>query len=841
MGGKKRSVFNNWFLDFFVLSLISLTLINCPVFAADEKATDEFTLEEITVTAEKREAELQKIPMSIDVVREQEMRNYNINQIYDLQKMIPDLSVTSTVGSFNLISIREVQTSLFNPIYETTVATHLDGIQLNRFTGLDNFFFDLERVEVLKGPQGTLYGRGSTAGSMNIITRKPTLNEFNGNASVEYGNYGRLRADWAVNLPMGEKLALRLSGRRNIYDGPSDSGFGNSNSWSHRVAIHWEPTDRLTMNVSADYIWAYEHGNPMSGLTATGYYLDSYGGVEIVAAPATATIYAPEYQSGGPVKTRNKSNWAMQDMYKLSYIDNKHYGFMGSFSYDFDFATATVETGYRAITEVKDFWYGGASLWPIFGSMDASLGGYTQAYVRVGAPTFFEHAVTSSDTTSVEARLTSNKTIAGGDKFEWIVGVMGQSDENREDVEMTSPLFDVTIFTLTRGAFAQASWMPIPRWNLTAGVRENYDRKTYYGDYQKPYFFNYKDSWSELTYRANLSYVADDFMPYLTYSKGYRTGNIAYAGGTVPPELLDSWEFGFKSRFLDNRLQVNIGYYLYDYKNYGDWVFVSKCVSDVNTFFDMNTYKMNNPGDHVCDDVASEGGQYDADDPSSAIPDGTVGSWDYEYNTYVSFSPGGADMQGVSLAIDYMPTMDDRVSLSASWRKNEYQKPYDPRAAILALYPDADSPYTAYSSNPDIGGYEFGGAPIRGNINYTHTWRFGASDTLMAGGTLFYEGKGIDQYVNRTYPDQYKMPGRDDYMTGDISVIYSSSRWMSSGNMWSIRGSVQNITNSDALSNISYAGNWFSSRDYSYALGGGTISGTYINPRTYSITFSINF
>ncbi len=99
-----------------------------PVIAQDE----EFTLEEITVTAEKREAELQKIPMSIDVVREQEMRIYNVNQINDIQKIMPDVTVNTQIGSFQQISIREVQMIQFNPIFETTVATHLASMHVSR-------------------------------------------------------------------------------------------------------------------------------------------------------------------------------------------------------------------------------------------------------------------------------------------------------------------------------------------------------------------------------------------------------------------------------------------------------------------------------------------------------------------------------------------------------------------------------------------------------------------------------------------------------------------------------------------------------------------------------------
>ena len=845
MGGKKSLINKYWLFVCFFLCIVSLSLGGLgTAFAQDEEQAEnpeEFTLEEITVTAEKREAELQKIPMDIDVVREKEMRLYNINQVYDLQKMIPDLSVTNTVGSFNLISIREVQTSLFNPIYETTVATHLDGVQLNRFTGLDNFFFDLERVEVLKGPQGTLYGRGSTAGSMNIITKKPVLGEFGGNASVEVGNFGRIRADWALNFPMGDKVSMRISGRRNISDGSSDSGFGDSNTWSHRVSLRWEPNDRVTVNMSGDYIWEYDNGQPMSGFSATGYYFDSYGDVVIAAAPETATVYAPEYQSGGPVHTRGQANWALMNSADQNYIDNNHYGMMASLDYDFDFATASIEYGHRSLVEVKDFMWAGASLWPIFGSNTGD--GYTEAYVYVMTPALFEHAVTSGNTNTVEARLTSNATIAAGDKFEWIAGLMAQRDMTREIVETTSAGFDVQINTKTEGAFAQASWMPVNRWNLTAGLRQNWDAKDYYGNYQSDSFFTSDASWSELTYRANISYIADNFMPYITFSKGYRTGNLAYSGGPVPPELLDAWELGFKSRFFNNKLQFNAGFYLYDYKNYGSWVFASKCWTDQNTFYDPNNYAWNYPGDHKCDDVSGNPADGYAEynpETGATDPDGTVDSWDYEYNTYTSFSPGGADMKGISVSVDYLPTMDDRVSISASWRHNEYKDGYNPLKAILALYPDADSPYLSYSDNPDLGGYEFGGAPIRGNVAYTHTWRFGASDTMMATGTFFYEGKGIDQYLNQTYDNEYVMPGRDAYWTADFSLIYSSSRWMGTGNMWSLRLSAQNIFDNDALSSISYSSYWFS-RSYPYIDGSGTINGTYISPRTYSATFSINF
>jgi len=854
---RRRHLFFKYLRFFYLtLSIITLTLGTSGLVFAQEESTDEFTLEEIVVTAEKREAQLQKIPIDIVVVQPDTMRIYNINQMHDLQKMIPDLSISNTVGTFNLISIREVQMLNFNPIYESTVATHLDGIQLSSFLGLDNFFFDLERIEVLKGPQGTLYGRGSTAGSMNIITRKPILGEFSGNASFEAGNYGRYRADWAINLPMGEKMAMRLAGRRNLSGGISDSGFGNANSWSHRASLRWEPNDRTTVNLSADFMQQDDEGQPMGGFAASGYYLDTYGGIEIVANDQETgnTLYSAKYQSGGPVHSRGEAKWAMGNVYEANYVDAQHYGFTAILDYDFDFATATIQYGHRALAERKDFWWAqGAYLMPYpfvimvgpYGpyAMVTDTKPYTQVAVRIGNPMQFDFTEDSGQTNTLEARLTSNTTIAGGDKTEWIVGAMGQRDATTEVVWggiMGAPIqgasgFHVQVKTKTTGLFGQASWMPIEKWNLTAGIRDNRDSKDLYGDYnQTGNFFTRNYEWSEVTYRANISYFpTDDIMPYLTFSKGYKTGNISYEGHEILPELLNAWEFGLKSRFLNNKLQVNAGYYYYDYKNYSDWAFVNSChVANA---------------DHTCVDVGGnpdDGGvQYDPDDPGVYYPDGTIDNYDNDWSNYAAVSPGGAEQQGISVSVDYLPTMNDRMSVSASWRNNKYATPYNKMRAILGLFPDADSAYRDYQDF-DQGGREFGGAPIRGNLSYTHTFRFSGGDMLMATGTAFYEGKGIDIYVNPgSTTREYTMPGRDAYYTGDLSFMYTSSRWMPAGNMWSLRFSVQNITDSDALSSISYSddrGDFFGPRD-AYEIGTGTISGTYINPRTYGITFDINF
>ncbi|MGD9159878.1 MAG: TonB-dependent receptor [Desulfobacteraceae bacterium] len=858
MRGKRGFFHKNWLFCCFILCVLTLTLGGTGVVFAqdDEDEEQEFTLEEITVTAEKREAQLQKIPMDISVFREQEMRFYNVNSVLDIVKIMPDVSIRNEAGSLNLITIRDVQTLMFNPIYESSVATHLDGIQLTSYGGLDNFYFDLERMETLKGPQGTLYGRGSTAGSINIISRKPVLGEFSGNASVEVGDYGKVRADWAVNLPAGEKAALRVSGRRYVFDGYSDSGYGNADAWSHRVSFLWEPNDRLTFRMTGDYSESFDHGAASYG--DAGYYMGTYGDVTIVPQDVEPVVDA-RWQSGGPVHARFKSKWATEETMDLQIVDNESYGMMAILDYDFDFATATVQYGHRVFKEYKDYWMQGARFqvypyhmgvpWYMPPGSDPSAiidatPPYTQVTVRVSEPYHFMVTENSSDTDTMEVRLTSNSTISGGDKFEWIVGALAQRDFNREmteaggygSIEQDLSWFVVHGETETEGLFGQGSWMPIDKWELTVGLRQNWDKKiltTNYNwatredeDRQYSYILDkYSASFSELTYRAVLSYYpTENIMPYLSYAKGYKTGQISYPGAVTDPEILNDWEIGFKSRFLDNKLQFNLGFYYYDYENYSDGGQVYKC-------WEANA-------DHTCVDVAGTNEPYEPT-TGTAHPDGQVNFNDYEYYYWAGYSPGGAEQKGVSIGIEYLPTMNDHISISASWKNSEYGDGYNKLQAVLASYPDADSPWVDFD-NVDLEGYEFGGAPIRGNASYSHTFYFGV-DTLMTSIGAFYEGKGIDQVINTGFPEEYKMPGRDDYWTFDFNLMYNSSKWVGEGRMWSLRAGVQNIFDNDALSSITYTDDVLFVLNNAYPLGSGTITGNYINPRTYSVTLSINF
>ena len=811
---------------------------------AEEEAADEFTLEEITVTAEKREAELQKIPMEITVLRTDEMKKFDVNQVYDLEKLLPDVSTGSQVGTFVIVSIREVETGLWNPMFETTVSTHLDGIQLTRFGGMENFFFDLERVEVLKGPQGTLYGRGSTAGSINMITQKPVMDEFSGNFEVEMGDYDLYRTSGALNLPVLDKLAVRFAGRTNKRDGYGDLNYGDADSMSGRVSVRWKPTDKQTITLSHDRIHFDEEGYSMFG--DEGYYFDTYGNVKIVANPAMPNN---PFAQGGAVHSRFQSRWAfgatiMDDNWNRGDL----YGITGQYEYDFNFATLTVDYGHRNLEEIKNFIWGAAYL-----NVAGAGPPYTEVQVNVLNPFVFVITHTSSDTDTFETRLTSNASISAGDKYQWILGYMAQDDKVTEETFTSAAPYFVRVDTQSSGVFGQGSYTPIDKWTVTGGLRYNMDDKDYMGVYLFPVdttvwpnvvdrdfsLMKYKSfSWSEPSYQMSVDFEpTEDILTYIKYSKGYRTGNVDFGANAAPPEILNAWEFGFKSRWIDNKLQFNASLYYYDYKNYNRSGTANRCLSDADS-------------DHYCDDVSSN------TDPTAAIPatvadpatwtpgdpDGQVDTYDNDpsYGAgYVSVSPGGAEQKGISINVMYMLTMNDMISANAVWRNNKYGSPYGFKQAILALYPDADNPYRDYV---DESGREFGGAPIRGNISYNRTMFFG-TDMLTLGTTLFYNGKGIDQDVNYGEANHYKMPGREAYWTGDISATYQSGRWMPEGKKWFLRFRCNNVWDSDALDERTFTDDagLFGGVPDAFSTGSGIVTGRYVNPRTWAITFGMNF
>lgn len=339
-------------------ALFALALLGGPVIAQDTpsqdaagstpatseqkpKATD---LKQVTVTVELRAQNLQKYAGTAQALDSEDLRGMSINSVRDLQVAIPGMNVANQEGNTEIF-IRGVGSANNTELGDPGVAPHLNGNYIPRPRGLGLMFYDLERVEVNKGPQGTLRGRNALGGTLNIVTKQPELGKYGGYLQLDAGNRDSHGAEGAFNLPLGEYSALRFSG----YALRKDTGFKNAGAEQDlkpagiqkevdaRVSFLSKPTDRLTIFLMGDYGHEGGTGYPGANIysaTQAGYFPGDYDMRNVV------------YR--GPEGTLNNHIWGVQ----------------GKVSYKFDAFNVEYSGSYRKV----DFFQRNASsdgvLWP---------------------------------------------------------------------------------------------------------------------------------------------------------------------------------------------------------------------------------------------------------------------------------------------------------------------------------------------------------------------------------------------------------------------------------------------------------------------------------------------
>jgi iron complex outermembrane receptor protein len=206
--------------------------------------------DEIVVTAQKRTERLQDVPVSVSVVGGDALAKSKVTQVDELVGRVPNLQLTSTVGDNTpIFALRGVSMSDYSLNQASPVATYYDEVYKGNFAFLGVAMYDLERVEVLRGPQGTLYGKNTTGGAVNLISRAPKLDETSGYANIGYGNYNRVDLNGAINLPLGDKAALRIAGTFAKADGwfknvvPGQPDLASTSEYGVRASLLFEPSD----------------------------------------------------------------------------------------------------------------------------------------------------------------------------------------------------------------------------------------------------------------------------------------------------------------------------------------------------------------------------------------------------------------------------------------------------------------------------------------------------------------------------------------------------------------------------------------------------------------------
>ena len=326
---------------FCSVAAVPLHAQSAPATAAPSEATEDDGTDVIIVTANRREENLQEVAGVVQALDADQLRQDGIVELRQLQAAVPGLSIANQEGNVEIF-IRGVGSSNNTELGDPGAAPHLNGTYIPRPRGLGLMFYDLERVEVNKGPQGTLYGRNALAGTLNIITAKPRLGEFSGYAQAEIANRSSYGAEGAINIPVGDTLAVRAAG----YYVDRDYGFRNvstdeqasqlkpaglEENYAGRLSMLWEPDDRLSVSVVGDY----------GKETGTGY-----PGANIFGA-VTATGLRPDKLNLKDVVYRGMQG----DM------ENELWGIQGKLSYDFGTFTGELTGSYRSV----DFYQANAS------------------------------------------------------------------------------------------------------------------------------------------------------------------------------------------------------------------------------------------------------------------------------------------------------------------------------------------------------------------------------------------------------------------------------------------------------------------------------------------------
>lgn len=348
------------------LSLIGL-ILSIPTAQAQsnsDNALADSGLDEIIVTAQRRAESLQDAAVPIEAYNQDFLTQSGMESAQDLGQLSPALGVSGGGGPLTSLFVRGVGALTVNPLTDSAIAQNVDGVYLGRSSGAaGQALFDLERVELLKGPQGTLYGRNATGGVVNYIPMKPQIGENSGYFQGEFGNYSKIGLQGAANISLSDNSAIRISANSLDRDGYSDDGTNDQDSLSVRAQYLVEPNDRLSIRISGDYTELKGKGQ---GGDLYGSYSNTPGslteftpsGIAINSGPTAA---AANDIRGGTLHTPSFAPFQPIDIANL-YQDLNFTGIMAEINYQTDFGALTFIPAYRE--SEQDYQFAGPGFAP---------------------------------------------------------------------------------------------------------------------------------------------------------------------------------------------------------------------------------------------------------------------------------------------------------------------------------------------------------------------------------------------------------------------------------------------------------------------------------------------
>lgn len=787
------------------VTVVALGLLVAPQLHAQEGSK---VLEEVIVTAQKREQSLQSLSISVTALDKEALSRAGITDISRLELVSPGVTY-AFIGHDAKINIRGANSDNTFEDHSSIAGAFIDGVYQPRAAQQRLGYFDVSRIEVLKGPQGTLYGRNTFAGAINIYTNGASLEGADFGFDVTAARFNKIRTEAYVNVPVSDSFALRIAGVtessdgwvRNVGDG-DDLGIDDQRNF--RISALWEPNDDVS--VVARYTKLSEGG------TSIGFW-----GAEFICVPVNENGVSDPLgteedcgpgEGGQGIDPRAKQPWEVN--------------FAGNSSRDITSESTSVQIDWdvgsvalRSITSYTEFESaytsaaGAASYIGMgFSNWDESVDSLTQELVLFSTG--------DSDLQWTVGAYYSKDELFNG--FSWLrtasfdplsqtgLDSLGNSHPIRHPTAFTDPFgggrfSDFNAFQLvdtdTTGLFAQVEFSINDRFKIIGGVRSNNEDKSIAilsgtsGITAADAPFNFrqdgglgrplngfsfpsstpvaKESFDKVTWKAGVEYnVDDDKMFYATSSTGFLSGGLSNDGSAFDQQNSEAVEIGYKSRWLNDRLQLNAAIYQNDYQ-------------------DLTTQKL----------IDLDG--------------------DGELDQTVSVNSGDMSTTGLEVDVTWLPADNWTINAQASFMDNEFGE-----FGVV-------NPFTLLGGVP-AGDVDNGFIDLKGE---TPPW----SPDLTLGVSVAYDielgnGSRLTPFVQFYYSDGY---ATDDVPVYSVQFQESYSKtdfrlmWSSADGHWATSAFIENIENEAVLARTQSNGPT------------GNVNSSYLYPRNYGVKFSYRY
>lgn len=540
---------------------------------ADAQSSQSYRIEEVTVTARKMEESLQTVPVAVSALSGEDLLRKNAVDIGQLEGMAPNVTFGrhGTFPNSAQITIRGMTSMDIERSFDPSVGVSIDGVFTATNANQMMDMFDVERVEILRGPQGTLFGRNTIGGTINVSRIKASTESLSGAVEATVGNYGRFDAKAALNLPLTESLATRLSLFSSNSDGYIDNTYEpgpdklmGEETLAARLNVVWDASEKLSFNLNYDYLRdRSDTGYVLNMTTADGYVSGTDADGNLVKSPYVFCALG------------NPCNGKPNNLYNAS-VDSRNIA-------DIDRDSVSLQADYQLSDQLTLTYVGSYSdhyedIWLDWDGVSSAIIGYDGS-TPINGTFFHTNARRQNEQTMThEFRISGNLS----ENLDIVAGVYLY--DMKYDITQTNNFTNLPLDIAaeqeseSQAVFIQSNYNITDKLSLTLGLRYTEDEKVF--SRQMSLFggtlFAVNDleqSWDETTYRVGADYqINDDLLVYASFATGYKAGGFNGRAGSTEvaqepydPETVETMELGVKSEWLDQRLRINAALFFSEY------------------------------------------------------------------------------------------------------------------------------------------------------------------------------------------------------------------------------------------------------------------------------------